>query len=248
MGDAAAKQAVSWRHGWATWRQVFYPQPTRRQISTSFTKNSDQTSSSPAVHRCRQPQIVSEPYISLYDAISRMRQQFNGSFSRAGGCIQRGQKTSSLRPRYELRSETCENTTHLEIVPFHCKFCGQLIGCFYWTLIFWYHYFEIIIWDLDIFVLNIFFLLVFLPRQFRLPTFSSLHPSCQPMMESWQPKLTRLKKKKFNPVNPSNRCSEYNRNCACVTNWESARNFLSCSSGGKSAGVHWACKTLRYMS
>lgn len=37
--------------------------------------------------------------------------------------------------------------TRPEIVPPHCKFCNQLIGCFDWTLIFWYHYFDIIIWD-----------------------------------------------------------------------------------------------------
>lgn len=71
---------------------------------------------------CKRPSPVSEPQLSLCDLISEyqglrsycVQQQSNQDVSRAGDCIRRGPRTFSPHPRYELRSETCQNKTNLE--------------------------------------------------------------------------------------------------------------------------------------
>lgn len=49
--------------------------------------------------------------MSLHCAV---QQHFKQSFSKAGGCTRRVRRTSSLRPRYEQRSGTCQSTKHLD--------------------------------------------------------------------------------------------------------------------------------------
>lgn len=92
---------------------------------------------------CKRRSPLSETHFSLSHLVigqkslrcSCMQQQFNECVSRAGGCIRRGQRTSSLHPRYELHSETCKNTTyciHHENNVHWCFFVRLLHFVFNW--------------------------------------------------------------------------------------------------------------------